>query len=134
MDTPLSTSSNLWETLTPADKKEITAAAVDIAGAIAGLAGPVGSIAGAATGIGISTPMFMSAAKERKGHLDAEDWVQAGLATGLDLVSLIPYLGETGKILKVGKAVSRVAVPLGKAFAALGLVEASSVLTKPYKD
>ena len=45
-------------------------------------------------------------------------------------MSLIPYLRETGKIAKIGKAVTRVAVPLGKAFSALGLVEASSVLTK----
>ncbi len=45
-------------------------------------------------------------------------------------MSLIPYLGETGKIAKVAKAVTRVAVPLGKAFNALGLIEASSVLTK----
>ena len=46
--------------------------AVDVAGAIAGLV-PGGSIAGAVAGIGVSTPLYMSAAKERKGHLDASD-------------------------------------------------------------
>lgn len=132
-DTPLAHASNLWETLTPADQKEITAAAVDVAGAIAGLV-PGGSIAGAVSGIGVSTPLYMSAAKERKGHLDAGDWSQAVLSTGLDLISLIPYLGETGKIAKIGKTVTRVAVPLGKAFNALGLIEASSVLAKNPKD
>ena len=71
-ESPLHYSSNVWETLTPADQKEITAAAIDVAGAIAGLAGPVGSIAGAVTGLG-STGLFMSAAKERKGSLDAGD-------------------------------------------------------------
>lgn len=131
-DTPLAHASNIWETLTPADQKEITAAAIDVAGAIAGLV-PGGSIAGAVSGLG-STGLFMSAAKERKGHLDAGDWGQAALATGLDLVSLVPYLGETGKIAKVAKAVTRVAVPLGKAFNAIGLVEASSVLAKNPKD
>ena len=132
-ETPLRSSSNVWETLTPADKKEITAAAIDVAGAIAGLTGPVGSVAGAVTGLG-STGLFMSAAKERKGSLDAGDWGQAALATGLDIVSLIPYLGETGKIAKIGKAVTRVAVPLGRAFSALGLVEAASVIKKNPKD
>lgn len=71
--TPLGDASNIWETLTPADKKEITAAAIDVAGAMANLAGPVGSIAGAVSGIGVSTPLFMSAAKQRKGHLDLSD-------------------------------------------------------------
>ena len=52
----------------------------------------------------------------------------------MDLVSLIPYLGETGKLVKVGKAISKVAVPLGKAFSALGLVEAASALSKNPKD
>lgn len=132
-ETPLRSSSNIWETLTPADKKEITAAAIDVAGAIAGLTGPVGSITGAVTGLG-STGLFLSAAKERKGSLDASDWGQAALATGLDLASMIPYLGETGKIAKIGKAVTRVAVPLGKAFSALGLVEAASVIKKNPKD
>lgn len=47
---------------------------------------------------------------------------------------MIPYLGETGKLVKVGKAISKVAVPLGKAFAALGLVEAASALSKNPKD
>lgn len=131
-DTPLAHASNIWETLTPADQKEITAAAIDVAGAIAGLV-PGGSIAGAVSGLG-STGLFLSAAKDRKGHLDAGDWGQAALATGLDLVSLVPYLGETGKIAKVAKAVTRVAVPLGKAFNAIGLVEASSVLAKNPKD
>lgn len=132
-DTPLMHSSNLWETLTPADQKEIIAAAIDVGGAIAGLAGPVGSVVGATTGLG-STGLFMSASKERKGHLDAGDWGQAALATGLDLVSIIPYLGETGKIAKIAKSVTRVAVPLGKAFNTLGLVEAASVLTKNPKE
>lgn len=132
-ESPLVNSGNLWESLTSADRKEITAAAVDVAGAIAGLI-PGGSIAGAASGIGVSTPLFLSAAKERKGHLDAGDWGQAALATGLDLVSLIPYLGETGKLVKVGKAISKVAVPLGKAFGALGLVEAATALAKNPKD
>ena len=131
-DTPLAHASNIWETLTPADQKEMTAAAIDIAGAIAGLV-PGGSVVGAISGLG-STGLFLSAAKDRKGHRDAGDWGQAALATGLDLVSLVPYLGETGKIAKVAKAVTRVAVPLGKAFNALGLIEASSVLTKNWKD
>lgn len=131
-DTPLAHASNIWETLTPADQKEMTAAAIDIAGAIAGLV-PGGSVVGAVSGLG-STGLFLSAAKDRKGHRDAGDWGQAALATGLDLVSLVPYLGETGKIAKVAKAVTRVAVPLGKAFNALGLIEASSVLTKNWKD
>ena len=131
-DTPLAHASNVWETLTPADQKEMTAAAIDIAGAIAGLV-PGGSVVGTVSGLG-STGLFMSAAKDRKGHLDASDWGQAALATGLDLVSLVPYLGATGKIAKVAKAVTRVAVPLGKAFNALGLIEASSVLAKNPKD
>jgi len=131
-ESPLAYSSNVWETLTPADQKEIIAAGIDVAGAIAGLV-PGGSIAGAVSGLG-STGLFMSAAKERKGHLDASDWGQAALATGLDLVSLVPYLGETGKIAKIAKAVTRVAVPLGKAFSLLGLSQAASVLSKNPKD
>ena len=70
-DTPLAHASNIWETLTPADQKEITAAAIDIAGAIAGLV-PGGSVVGAVSGLG-STGLFLSAAKDRKGHRDAGD-------------------------------------------------------------
>lgn len=49
----------------------MTAAAIDIAGAIAGLV-PGGSVVGTVSGLG-STGLFMSAAKDRKGHLDASD-------------------------------------------------------------
>lgn len=49
-------------------------------------------------------------------------------------MSLVPYLGETGKIAKIAKAVTRVAVPLGKAFSLLGLSQAASVLSKNPKD
>lgn len=132
-ESPLASASNVWETLTPADKKEISAAAIDVAGALAGLTGPWGSVGGAVTGLG-STGLFMSAAHDRKGHLDATDWGQAALATGLDIVSILPYLGETGKIAKIGKSLTRVAVPLGKAFSILGLAEAASVIKKNPKD
>lgn len=132
-ESPLGEAGNIWESLTEADRKEITAAAIDVAGAIAGLV-PFGSIPGAISGLG-STALFLSAAKDRKGHIDASDIGQAALATGLDVVSLIPYMGEIGKGAKVAKAISKVAVPLGKAFSALGLAEASSVLlTKDPSD
>ena len=48
------------------------AAGIDVLGAVASLV-PYGSIAGAVTGMAVSTPMYLDAAKKRKCHLDASD-------------------------------------------------------------
>lgn len=122
-----------WNALSSAEKKEIIATSIDLGGAIAGLAGPVGSAAGAVTGLG-STALFLNAAKERKGSLDWGDYGQAALSTLLDAVSILPWVGEAGKVAKIGKSIQKVAAPLGKIFTLMGLSAAASVVTKPTNE
>lgn len=105
---------------------------MDLSGAIAGLI-PGGSIYTAGSGL-VSTGLYLSAAKDRKGKIDAGDWGQAALSTVLDAVSLLPYVGEAGKLAKIGKTVSKVAVPLGKVFNMIGLAHLVPTLTKNPKD
>ena len=119
----------LWNALSSAEKKEIIATSIDLGGAIAGLAGPVGSVAGAVTGLG-STALFAKAAKERKGHLDTSDYLQGALSTLLDVVSILPWVGEAGKVAKIGNNIQKIAAPLGKIFSLLGLSAAATVITK----
>ena len=82
----------------------------------------------------VSTGLYLSAAKDRKGKTDLRDWGQAGLSTILDAVSLLPYIGEAGKVVKIGKSISKVAVPLGKVFNMIGLAHLVPTLTKNPKD
>ena len=119
-----------WTALSSAEKEEIIATSIDLGGAVAGLAGPVGSVAGAVTGLG-STAMFMDAAKKRKGSLDWGDYGQAALSTLLDVVSVLPWVGEAGKVAKIGNRLQKVAAPLGKIFTLMGLSAAATVITKP---
>lgn len=124
---------DFWNALSSAEKEEIIATSIDLGGAVAGLAGPVGSVAGAITGLG-STGMFLDAAKKRKGSLDWGDYGQAALSTLLDVVSILPWVGEAGKVAKIGNSIQKVAAPLGKIFTLMGLSAAASVLTKPTKE
>lgn len=131
-DSPLQQASNLRDSLTEADWKEISAAAIDLGGAIAGLI-PGGSIVGAVSGLG-STGLYLSAAKDRKGKRDLWDWGQAGLATVLDAVSILPYIGEAAKATKISKGIAKVARPLSKVFNAIGLSQLVPLLGKNPKD
>ena len=121
---------DFWNALSSAEKEEIIATSIDLGGAVAGLAGPVGSVAGAVTGLG-STAMFLDAAKKRKGSLDWGDYGQAALSTLLDVVSILPWVGEAGKVAKIGNRLQKVAAPLGKIFTLMGLSAAATVITKP---
>ena len=78
--------------------------------------------------------MFLDAAKKRKGSLDWGDYGQAALSTLLDVVSVLPWVGEAGKIAKIGSKIQKVAAPLGKIFTLMGLSAAASVVTKPVKE
>lgn len=124
---------DFWNALSSAEKEEIIATSIDLGGAVAGLTGPVGSVAGAVTGLG-STGMFLDAAKKRKGSLDWGDYGQAALSTLLDVVSVLPWVGEAGKVAKIGKSIQKVAAPLGKIFTLMGLSAAASVVTKPTNE
>ena len=126
------TAESFWNSLSSAEKEEIVATSIDLGGAVAGLTGPIGSVAGAVTGLG-STAMFMDAAKKRKGKLDWGDYGQAALSTLLDVVSVLPWVGEAGKIAKIGSKIQKVAAPLGKIFTLMGLSAAASVITKDPK-
>lgn len=123
------TAEKFWNALSSAEKEEIIATGIDLGGAVASLAGPVGSVAAGVTGLG-STAMFMDAAKKRKGHLDWGDYGQAALSTLLDAVSILPWVGEAGKVAKIGSKIQKVAAPLGKIFTLMGLSAAASVVTK----
>ena len=56
------------------------------------------------------------------------------MSTLLDVVSVLPWVGEAGKIAKIGSKIQKVAAPLGKIFTLMGLSAAASVVTKPVKE
>ena len=131
-----------WNSLPGADKKELTAMALDLSGAIAGWFGPWGSVGGAVAGL--AGTGFNTAADIERGR---GFWGTAGstvLNAGLDVVSAIPELGEIAQIAKLGKTVERISKNaklinwIGKAFNVYGLGAAwepfKKVLNGGFKD
>jgi len=131
-----------WNSLPGADKKELTAMALDLSGAITGWFGPWGSVGGAVAGL--AGTGFNTAADIERGR---GFWGTAGstvLNAGLDIASAIPELGEIAQIAKLGKTVERISKNaklinwIGKAFNVYGLGAAwepfKKVLNGGFKD
>lgn len=117
------------ESLSAADKADLTALALDVAGLASTAAFGVGNAVGAATGLGstISTAI----ADYKRG--DDWSWSDTGnliLNLGMDAATLIPGLGTMAKGAKVTKAIKTAAPILRKAFTALGLGTSLTALGK----
>lgn len=117
------------ESLSAADKADLTALALDVAGLASTAAFGVGNAVGAATGLGST----ISTAIANYKRDDDWSWSDTGnliLNLGMDAATLIPGLGTMAKGAKVTKAIKTAAPILRKAFTALGLGTSLTALGK----
>lgn len=117
------------ESLSAADKADLTALALDVAGLASTAAFGVGNAVGAATGLGST---ISTAIADYKCD-DDWSWSDTGnliLNLGMDAATLIPGLGTMAKGAKVTKAIKTAAPILRKAFTALGLGTSLTALGK----
>lgn len=117
------------ESLSAADKADLTALALDVAGLASTAAFGVGNAVGAATGLG-STISTAIADYKRDDDWSWSDTGNLILNLGMDAATLIPGLGTVAKGAKVTKAIKIAAPILHKAFTALGLVTSLTALGK----
>lgn len=117
------------ESLSAADKADLTALALDVAGLASTAAFGVGNAVGAATGLG-STISTAIADYKRDDDWSWSDTGNLILNLGMDAATLIPGLGTVAKGAKVTKAIKIAAPILRKAFTALGLGTSLTALGK----
>lgn len=117
------------ESLSAADKADLTALALDVAGLASTAALGVGNAVGAATGLG-STISTAIADYKRDDDWSWSDTGNLILNLGMDAATLIPGLGIIAKGAKVTKAIKTAAPILRKAFTALGLGTSLTALGK----
>lgn len=117
------------ESLSAADKADLTALALDVAGLASTAAFGVGNAVGAATGLG-STISTAIADYKRDDDWSWSDTGNLILNLGMDAATLIPGLGTLAKGAKVTKAIKTAAPILRKAFTALGLGTSLTALGK----
>lgn len=117
------------ESLSAADKADLTALALDVAGLASTAAFGVGNAVGAATGLG-STISTAIADYKRDDDWSWSDTGNLILNLGMDAATLIPGLGTIAKGAKVTKAIKIAAPILRKAFTALGLGTSLTALGK----
>ena len=117
------------ESLSAADKADLTALALDVAGLASTAALGVGNAVGAATGLG-STISTAIADYKRDDDWSWSDTGNLILNLGMDAATLIPGLGTMAKGAKVTKAIKTAAPILRKAFTALGLGTSLTALGK----
>lgn len=117
------------ESLSAADKADLTALALDVAGLASTAALGVGNAVGAATGLG-STISTAIADYKRDDDWSWSDTGNLILNLGMDAATLIPGLGTMAKGAKVTKAIKTAAPILRKTFTALGLGTSLTALGK----
>lgn len=117
------------ESLSAADKADLTALALDVAGLASTAAFGVGNAVGAATGLG-STISTAIADYKRDNDWSWSDTRNLILNLGMDAATLIPGLGTIAKGAKVTKAIKIAAPILRKAFTVLGLKTSFTALGK----
>lgn len=117
------------ESLSAADKADLTALALDVAGLASTAALGVGNAVGAATGLG-STISTAIADYKRDNDWSWSDTGNLILNLGMDAATLIPGLGTMAKGAKVTKAIKATAPILRKAFTVMGLGSSAAALGK----
>lgn len=117
------------ESLSAADKADLTALTLDVAGLASTAALGVGNAVGAATGLG-STISTAIADYKRDNDWSWSDTGNLILNLGMDAATLIPGLGTIAKGAKVTKAIKAAAPILRKAFTVMGLGSSAAALGK----
>lgn len=117
------------ESLSAADKADLTALALDVAGLASTAALGVGNAVGAVTGLG-STISTAIADYKRDDDWSWSDTGKLILNLGMDAATLIPGLGTMAKGAKVTKAIKAAAPILRKAFTVMGLGSSAAALGK----
>ena len=117
------------ESLSAADKADLTALALDVAGLASTAALGVGNAVGAVTGLG-STISTAIADYKRDDDWSWSDTGKLILNLGMDAATLIPGLGTMAKGAKVTEAIKTAAPILRKAFTVMGLGSSAAALGK----
>lgn len=117
------------ESLSAADKADLTALALDVAGLASTAALGVGNAVGAVTGLG-STISTAIADYKRDDDWSWSDTGKLILNLGMDAATLIPGLGTMAKGAKVTEAIKAAAPILRKAFTVMGLGSSAAALGK----
>lgn len=87
--------------LTGADKADLAAVGLDIAGLVAGFV-PGGSVVSGVTGLG-STLAGAGAQASREGKLSWDNVLNTGASAAMDVASLVPGVGQFAKGMKIAK-------------------------------
>lgn len=113
-------------TLTGADRAELAALGMDVAGLVAGMI-PGGSMVSAGSGLASTLTQF--GADWARDGLDWGDVGRAGMSIGLDAASIIPFMGNAAKTSKVLKGLSKSSKYLTGIMAAAGATNGIEGLT-----
>ena len=118
-----------WSNLSAADKADLIALGLDVAGLVSTAAVGVGNIVGSASGLGSSLATIYANAK--RGDMSVGEQIGAGaLNLAMDAATLVPGLGTWAKGAKTLKRLQKASNILRKFFVATGAVQASKALTK----
>lgn len=118
-----------WGNLSAADKADLAALGLDIAGLVSTAAVGVGNAVGAASGLGSTAATIYSNAK--RGDMSVGTQIGMGaLNLAMDAATLVPGLGSWAKGAKTIKTLKRVAPVLKGIFAAMGAGQAGYALNK----
>lgn len=117
------------ESLSAADKADLTSLALDITGLISTAAVGVGNAVGATTGLG-STISTAIADYKRDNDWSWRDTGNLLLNLGMDAATLVPGLGSIAKSAKVVKKIKNIAPILRTIFTTVGLGSSASAVMK----
>lgn len=122
-----------WDELSDADKNDIRAVGLDLAGAITSLIPtPYTVIGGAAAGLGATG--LMTAADIERGDFHLGRTITSA---GMDVLGAIPIIGSSAKLAKIGKLVAKspkLLKNLSNIFIAAGFANAVPTLNKLVKE
>lgn len=122
-----------WSNLSAADKADLVALGLDIAGLVSTAAVGVGNAVGAASGLGSSLATIYANAE--RGDMSVGEQVGAGaLNLAMDAATLVPGLGTWAKGAKTVRTIKRLAPVLRTAFIGLGLGQAANAVLKATSD
>lgn len=122
-----------WSNLSAADKADLVALGLDIAGLVSTAAVGVGNAIGAASGLGSSLATIYANAE--RGDMSVGQQIGAGaLNLAMDAATLVPGLGTWAKGAKTVRTIKRLAPVLRTAFIGLGLGQAANAVLKATSD
>ena len=122
-----------WDNLSTADKLDLTALGLDLAGLVSTAAVGLGNVVGAASGVG--STLATIGANAARGDMSTLGQIgSAALNLGMDAATIIPGLGSAAKLAKVARNAKRLAPIMKGIFTTLGLGQAAMAAGKLMSD